>query len=394
MRARASGETIQLVLAAENEAGQLVLLRLRERGSGRLTARTPNARGLKLIGLEISVATGEAAGLAHRAGEGTQFAIPRGAVVLGPLRAARRTLTSWRGFIAPGGDLRERNGAVRVSYEFTTGQTVLVRRRQATDGSPLRVVASPAIAAAVGPGGAFTLDFGVGRVPATIVGVAMRFPAAEREHEGFVIADESRLAVALDGARPGWGRPTELWLDVRSGQSERVEHALGAPRFASLAIGSRRDLERELATDPLARGVTLTLGGAALAALVLAVLALWLALAGELGDERGELLDLEAQGVAPETLRRQFRLRAAVLGLAALVGGGLLGLLLSRLVVALVKLSGGGATPEPPLRLETAWTLEAIALVALGLAAAAAVEVTTRRAFRSDTPDRPSWSLE
>jgi hypothetical protein len=394
MHARATGTPIQLVLAAENEAGQLVLLRLRERDSGQLIARTPNAAGLKLVALEISVATGEAAGLAHRAGEGTQSVIPRGAVVLGPLRAEGRTLTSWRGLVAPGGDLEERNGAVRVSYEFTTGQTVLVRRRQATDGPPLRVIVSPAIAAAAGPGGAFTLDFGVGRVPARIVGVATRFPAAEREDEGFVVADQSRLSVALDGARPGRGRPTELWLDVPSGQADRVEHALGVQPFASLAIGSRRDLERELAADPLARGVTLTLGAAALAALVLAVLALWLALAGELGDERGELLDLEAQGVAPETLRRQFRVRAAVLGLVALVAGGLLGLLLSRLVVALVKLSGGGTTPEPPLRLETTWTLEVVGLVALGLAAAAAVEATTRRAFRGDTPDRPSWSLE
>ncbi|HMJ00207.1 MAG TPA: FtsX-like permease family protein [Gaiellaceae bacterium] len=395
LRARASGTPVQLVLAAETETGRLVLLGLAERGADRLTARTPAAGHLKLIGLEISVATGEAAGLAHRAGESSQAGrIPQGSIVLGPLRARGRRLTSWRGFFASGAALREARGQVRVSYEFTSGQTVLVRRRQATDGRPLRVIASPGIAAAAGVGGALVLDFSVGRVQARIVGVARRFPAAEQESEGFVVADESRLAVALTGTRSGRGRPTELWLAVPAAQSQKVERGLGGAPFSSLGVASRSELEHELAADPLARGISLILGAAALAALVLAVLALWLAFAADLGDERGELLDLEAQGVGPETLRRQFRVRAAVLGAAALVAGGALGLLLSRLVVTLVGLSAGGSTPEPPLRLEAAWALDALGLVGLLLAAAVAVELTTRRAFRGDTPDRPSWSLE
>src|SRR5207249_12048211 len=97
--------------------------------------------------------------------------------------------------------------------------------------------------------------------------------------------------------RPGFGRPTWLGLTVASAQSRRVGRALRGPPFSQLVSTSRNDLERALAADPLARGATLTLDGAALAAIVLAVLALWLALAGDLGDERGELLDLEAQGV-------------------------------------------------------------------------------------------------
>ena len=129
-------------------------------------------------------------------------------------------------------------------------------------------------------------------------------------------------------------------------------------------------------------------------ALALAVLALWLALADEIGDERGELLDLEAQGVAPGTLRHQFRLRAALLTATALVGGVCLGILLSRLVLSLVRLSAQGLTPEPPLRFVPAWGLEAAALLAVVLCAGAVVELTTRRAFRGETPGRPSWSLE
>jgi hypothetical protein len=394
LRARVRGAPVQLDVAAENEAGDAVLLRLRELGSGRFTTRTPAIGRLKLVGLEVSVVAAEAVGLAHRAGEAVQAAIPQGSVVLGPLRVGGRTLTSWRGWVVQGGAVRDGPELVRVSYAFTTGQTVLVRRRQATDGRPLRVIASPAIARAAGPGGGIVMDFGMGRVPARIVGVAARFPGSEQQGEGFVVADESRLAVALDGSRPGTGRPTEVWLSAPPAEVRRVGKALGKSPLSSLVVASRSALEHALATDPLARGVTLTLEAAALLAVALAVLALWLALAGELGDERGELLDLEAQGVGPDTLRRQFRARSAVLVATALAGGAALGLLLSRLAVALVMLSAGGTTPEPPLRFEPAWTLDLIGLAGVAAAAAVAVELTTRHAFRGDTPGRPSWSLE
>jgi ABC-type antimicrobial peptide transport system permease subunit len=174
----------------------------------------------------------------------------------------------------------------------------------------------------------------------------------------------------------------------------QVGRSLTRPPFSPLVVASRSELERTLASDPLARGVTLTLAAAALAAVALAVLALWLALAGELGDERGELFDLEAQGVGPETLQRQFRVRAAVLTATALAGGGALGMLLSKLIVALLKLSAAGTTPEPPLRFEPAWGLDAIGLAAIVIAAATVIELTTRRAFRGDSPGRPAWSLE
>jgi hypothetical protein len=83
-----------------------------------------------------------------------------------------------------------------------------------------------------------------------------------------------------------------------------------------------------------------------------------------------------------------------VLGVTALVGGGALGLLLSRLVVTLVRLSAGGTTPEPPLLFEPGWTLVALGLAAVAFAAAVAVALATWRAFRGDAPGRPSWSLE
>ena len=393
LQARFSGAAVQFDLAAESPSGDVVLLPLAAGGSGRLMARTPAGGRLKLVGLEISLVSGEAASLAHRAAEGTQAVIPRGSTVRGPRRSGSRTLTDWRGWVARGATIQTQGGA-RVAYAFTTGQTVLVRRRQATDGRPLLVIASPSVATAAGPGGSIRLNVRSGTVPARVVGIATRFPDSEQQGQGFVIADESRLSVALDGTMPGSGRATEVWLAVPPAQSQQVGRALGKPPFSPLVVGSRTGLERALAADPLARGVTLTLAAAALVAVAFAVLALWLALANELGDGRGELLDLEAQGVGPRTLRSQFRARAAVLTAVALAGGGALGLLLSRVVIALVSVSAEGTTPDPPLRYEPAWALDAIGLAAVVVAAAVVVELTTRRAFRGEPPGRPSWSLE
>ena len=63
--------------------------------------------------------------------------------------------------------------------------------------------------------------------------------------------------------------------------------------------------------------------------------------------------------MAPETLRRQFRLRAALLTAVALVGGACLGVLLSRLVLALVRLVGAAAR-RPGRRCASmpSWSLE------------------------------------
>src|SRR5581483_3193806 len=227
-----------------------------------------------------------------------------------------------------------------------------------------------------------------------VVGVARRFPDAEQYGEGFVVADESRLATALDAGAPGTGTPGEVWLAVPPSSDRSVAAALREPPFESVTVASRRALEGALSTDPLARGIELMLASAALVALVLGAVGLWLALVSELRDERGELFDLEAQGVPPETLRRQFRLRAAVLLVAGALGGAGLGLLLSRIVVSLVRVSASTQQPEPPLLLSPAWGLGAVGFVGLAATAALLIEATTRVALRGDTPARGTAALQ
>ena len=388
LRVRVRGIPVAVGLAVADTRGRIRRIGLGERGAGTFTLIRRLPRGTReVVGLEVSLASAQRFGYFHREAEVGASSAPTGSLELGPLRAGRRILTRWSGWVTSGGG-RLADG--RFSYAFDQGQTILLRLPQPTDGRPLRVVVSPEIASAAGPGGAITLDLGNQRLPARIVGVATRFPNADQQGEGFVVADESRLAIALDARLPGTGTPGELWL---SGPPQ-AERALRRPPFAVLDLSSRRAIQHSLASDPLARGLELTLGVAALAALALAAIGLWLALVSELRDERGELFDLEAQGVSPDTLRAQFRLRTAVLVALGAVGGALLGLVLSRLVVTLVRVSAAAESARPPLRFEAAWVAAAAGLGALVVAAALIVELTARRTFRGDVPERATWSLE
>jgi ABC-type lipoprotein release transport system permease subunit len=105
-------------------------------------------------------------------------------------------------------------------------------------------------------------------------------------------------------------------------------------------------------------------------------------------DDAAELFDLEAQGVAPASLRRQLRLRASMAGLAGALGGLATGLVLSLLVVRFVELTANATAPEPPLVVSVNWLALLVAGVAAGLVAAVLVALATRQAFRGAVPER------
>jgi hypothetical protein len=394
---RIVGVPVALRLDVQQRSGAVTSIDFGEGAAGRrrLRARLP-AGSRQVVGLEIALATSEQLGLAHRSAEDTLSTSPEGSLQLGPLRADGMPVSDWRGWLAKGASSAGpvARGRERVSYAFPTGGTVRLRRRQATDGVPLRVVVSPAIADAAGPSRLLTLDFGGAEIPARIVGTAARFPAAEDQGDGFVVADESRLATALDADLPGTGTPGELWLSAAAGKQSVVARGLRRPQFAALAVDSRAERQHALAADPLAHGTAVLLELVAAVALVLTVAGFGVALASELRDERGELFDLEGQGVSPGTLRAQLRLRALGVLAYGLLGGAVLGAALSLLTVDVVRIAATTATPEPPLRFVPAWTAAgAVAAVVLA-AAALLVELAAYVGFRAETPARASWSLE
>src|SRR5207237_1139919 len=176
------------------------------------------------------------------------------------------------------------------------------------------------------------------------VGVARRMPTIPSDSGPFALGEESWLSTAVDAGAPGQGTANEVWLSARN---ERAAASARQRRpFAGLVVSSRSRIEHQLATDPLAHATALALGAAAVVALLLAVLGFWVGILSELRDERSDFFDLEVQGVAPRGLRAQLRVRALMLIALGLAGGVCLGLLLSRLVVSLVRISATTGFPE------------------------------------------------
>jgi hypothetical protein len=392
------GRDLVLRLTVEDERGRVRTLPLRRTGPHLLSAALPSSR-LRVLGLQLTLTTLEQFFLAHRDTEGAVAAAPSSQLDLGPLRAhaggRAKVLTDWRGWRLPsGGSAVRSDGGVRIDITFqNTGASFSFRPKEPTDGRPIPVVASTdVVAAAGGVGSSLVLDFQDVQIPARIVGVASRMPTVPSDTGPFVLAEGSWLSTAIDANAPGRGAADEVWLSAKDEQAAAA--ALQRPPFTSLEVSSRSRIEHRLATDPLAHATELGLGAAALVALLLAVLGFWVGILSELRDERSDFFDLEVQGLAPSGLRAQLRARALMLIAAGLIGGVCLGLLLSRLVVSLVRISASTGFPEPPLRFDPAWIATGSLVVALLVLALAVAEGTSSAAFRDARPRRTSWSLE
>jgi hypothetical protein len=218
-----------------------------------------------------------------------------------------------------------------------------------------------------------------------VVGTVHRIPTVD---EDVVIADGPTVATALGAEAPGAGTANEVWLDAPAGREDTVAAALRKPPFDALDVTAHDALLADLRSEPLARGTLVTLAAAALAALALALVGLLLVVVSDLRDERGELFDLEAQGVPPDTLRRHLRLRTGFVATFGLVGGIATGVVLAALVVALVTLTAGAGSAQLPLLLGIDWPILLLGLLGYFMLAAVLVSATTRRAFRADVAGR------
>jgi hypothetical protein len=290
--------------------------------------------------------------------------------------------------------LPRRNGAT-IRFAFPdTGLYLVFRPAQPTDGQVMPVVVSPDVArAAGGIGATTTLDFQDTHVDARIVGVATRMPTVPADTGGFVLADQAWVSTAIDSNAPGEGMPSEVWVSA-PGDDAVTGAALRRPPFSNLVVASRSAVQDALAGDPLAHATAVALGAAGLVALVLAVLGFWVGVVSELHDEKSDFFDLEAQGLPPADMRRQLRARGVILLVLGFAGGLALAVVLSRLVVSLIRVSGTTAVPEPPLRLDPDWLVAGLGIAALMLAALLVAEAASLAAFRGSRPERASWSLE
>jgi hypothetical protein len=200
-----------------------------------------------------------------------------------------------------------------------------------------------------------------------------------------VVADEHALETAVSASAPGAAVPDEAWITGPPGLTGSLEREAGG---IPVAVTSRRALEHELRDDPLARGTLAVLAAGSLVALLLAVLAVLLVVSVELRDESGDFYDLESQGMAPSTLRRQVVLRIGSLAVFGVFCGLLTGAVLAAVVTELVAVGAGRTAPVPPLRLDVSWPELALGLVVFALALGVTLTAATRRAFAGPLPAR------
>jgi predicted lysophospholipase L1 biosynthesis ABC-type transport system permease subunit len=184
-----------------------------------------------------------------------------------------------------------------------------------------------------------------------VVGTAERAPTMLDARPRFVVVPLDPFLVALAAAVPGAGRPSEMWIAAPSPERlAETRAALADAPFRFAAVTAREDLVAARSGDPLSQAIVWALVVAAVAGLVLSVGGLVLGAVTDLRDERGELADLETQGVAPSALRRHVVARSAWLAIAGTTAGLVVGTLLAIVVTGSLALDAEGLPPIPPLR--------------------------------------------
>lgn len=364
LRARVAGGPVRLFAEIEGRTGRFARVPLGD-------ALPPEARGGRLaaIALEPDTRLQERGADAGRA--------LTGAVTI-ELPDVPGGIAGWVGV----GGARVEGATVR--YTLTNAVATRIRPRQPA--GPLPVLATPRLAAAADDRGLLPLQVAGERLIVRVVATVRRMPGVDGQA---VVGDVEALSAAVDLERPGAGRVNEVWLGLRDPAARaRVDAALAAKPFDVLAVESRHALEADARRDPIAHGTLLALVVAATVALGLALAGILLTVLGDLRDDSGELLDLEAQGAAPALLRRIVRLRALTVAAAGLAAGALAGVALAAVVTDLVGLTARATAPEPPLVLDVDGRVLAVAVLVYALAAAALIVLATRRAFTAPAPPR------
>jgi hypothetical protein len=198
----------------------------------------------------------------------------------------------------------------------------------------------------------------------------------------FVVVPLEPYLVALAATVPGAGRPTEMWIGLPDAAAETsIREALADDPFRFAEVIARSDLVAERATDPLSRAILWTLLIAAFAGLTLSVSGLILGAVTDLRDERGELADLEAQGVTPTALRTLAVARTTLLALGGCAAGLVVGLSLTQVVTGALSVTAEGVAPIPPLAVVIP-VIPILAVIAMVLALViGSATVLARRAY-------------
>jgi hypothetical protein len=258
---------------------------------------------------------------------------------------------------------------IDVSVSGAAAEQV-VRAPQATDMIELPVLVTANLARLADERGRLPLQLPASSGLAVhVAGVVTRFPTVIDPNADAVVFPLDPMLVAVNAIRPGAATPDEVWIRTeRPEQAAEVSEALTQQPFRLATLMSREVLEADLVADPFAEGVVWALAIGALAGLALAVIGMILAAAVHLRDERGELAELEAQGLLPESIAGMSVARTALLMVSGVVLGIAVGAGLTQVAASVLAITADAAIPVPPLVAVQAWPVAlAVAVMVVGL---------------------------
>ncbi len=204
-------------------------------------------------------------------------------------------------------------------------------------------------------GGTFPLQSGSGALNARVVGTVTSFPTVD-PGQPVVIADFGTFdAMQVLGRHTNPPEPDERWLAVYPAQASAAASTLRTAPFSSPTVTNLTERRQALQTDPVALGTigALTLGF--VAALVFAVIGFAVSAAMSVHERIGEFSTLRALGLSPRQLVGWLLLEQGILVGLSLVGGTVVGLGLSWLVLPLITVTQGGTPVVPSLLVVLPW---------------------------------------
>ncbi|HET8628819.1 MAG TPA: FtsX-like permease family protein [Thermomicrobiales bacterium] len=188
-----------------------------------------------------------------------------------------------------------------------------------------------------------------------IVGALRGFPTLDPGDATFIVADLPTLDALQTAPGAALFDPTEYWLAAAPGRDAAVTDQLRRAPFSSPLVLSRTALAGQLRTNPLALGTIGALALGFVAAAVVAVLGFAVNAAASARERLAEFALLRAIGLHPRQLVAWLSLEQGLTVALSLLGGALLGLALTRLVLPLIALTQAGTAATPPVRVVVPW---------------------------------------
>jgi predicted lysophospholipase L1 biosynthesis ABC-type transport system permease subunit len=251
------------------------------------------------------------------------------------------------------------------------------------DVETIPVVANTAFLAAIGAAEGQTIDVTIDgeRRHLSVDGVVDSFPTTDPARP-LLLMDGATLDLLRMQARGTTVNVDEWWLSVTPDASAEVSDTLRAHPFDSTQVVSAVDKARSLSTDPVALGIIGALLLGFVATGIFALIALIVSAAVSARQRRTEFALLRALGLSGGQLSRWLWLENGSLVLASLVGGTVVGVVISSIALPFSTVTQQGTTPVPRVIVHLPWDrillLDLVVVIALGLAVAILAAVLRR----------------